>query len=212
MLVRLDHVIFSVPDIEAAHRELTSRFPEAWPIGRFWPDGRTSGIAIGGINLELVQPDEAAPTQPVGATLAFEPFSPEVAEFTLRREGLACHRFDKIEPDHDLLRLRGFSEQAGQTPQLICENVLLDEPGEASFDFFTCSYSPFLKEWLSPDHPRLRTQRRITRIRYATPWPEQAASLLAKLDYQGEIQVQFVPGERKAIVGIETDDGPLGWP
>ncbi|HVT14290.1 MAG TPA: hypothetical protein VHE55_18650 [Fimbriimonadaceae bacterium] len=212
MLLRLDHVIYSVPDIEAAHAALTANFPEAWPIGRFWPSGRTCGIALGGINLELVQPDADAPSTRVGTTLVFEPSSPEVAEFALKRQGIACHSFDKIEPNPELLRLRGFSGEEARMPQLICTNILLDKPAETPFDFFCCSYSPFLEGWLSPDHPRLRMARRVTRVVYGTPQPERATSLLANLDYAGEIGIEFRRAEQPAILAIDMSDGPLSWP
>lgn len=211
-LLRLDHVIYSVPDIESAHRELTARFPEAWPVGRFWPNGRMSGIAIGGINLELVQPDEDASVTPIATTLVFEPASPEDAMFSLRRAGFACHEFDKLEPDPALLRLRGFSREDAKAPQAICTNVLLGDPTAAPFDFFTCSYSPFLKEWLSSDHPRLETPTLVTRILYGTPQPQAAVRLLASLGYRGDIAIDFQTSDARAILGIETNRGPLGWP
>lgn len=211
-LIRLDHIIYSVPDIESAHRELTARFPEAWPIGRFWPDGRTSGVAIGGINLELIQVDENAPAIPIATTLAFEPASSEDALFSFRRIGLACHEFDKMESDSALLMLRGFSSEDAASAQLICTNVLLDDPSAAPCDFFACSYSPFLKQWLAPGNPRLYTASHISRILYGTPEPEAAALLLSRLGYRGDIEIKFQVNDKRAILGIETDRGPLQWP
>src|SRR5690349_7194669 len=103
-LARLDHVIYSVPDIEAAHGKLTERFPEAWPIGRFWPNGITCGVALGGLNLELIQMDEDAPTEPIGLTLVFEPTSIDEAVAALERcDVRSGDVFEKFEIDSSLL-------------------------------------------------------------------------------------------------------------
>ncbi|MFI5385289.1 MAG: hypothetical protein ACHQ50_04125 [Fimbriimonadales bacterium] len=209
-LARLDHVIYAVPDIDAAHRELTALFPEAWPIGRFWPKGLTSGIAIGGLNLELVQPDEKWRGHPACDTIVFEPTSLQEARVELASAGLKCHSSEKTEPDPGLLRLRGFSE--ADSPQLICRNLLLDDPDLAPFEFFCCDYSPFLKSWLSPSNPRLRTDRRVTKVVYGTPRPEEASTLLDGLGYSGDVSIRFAAYDDKKLLLIETDAGLFPWP
>lgn len=148
-LKRLDHLICRVPDIETSHRHFTEvlGFPEAWPVGRFWPEGRTSGLALGGINLEFIQADEGAPSQAITDTLVFEPTSIEVAEAGFTRHGVQTRRFDKVEPNPELLALRGFTGGQLQTPQLICQNLLLES--DFAVPLFLCDYTPFLKDRLT---------------------------------------------------------------
>ena len=124
-LARLDHVIYSVPDIEAAHRKLTARFPEAWSVGRFWPDSLTSGVALGGINLELIQFDLIQGSTAKGTTLVFQPTTFEEAVAAFARAGIPALVMNKHEKDPELLRLRGFSELASLTPKWICRILRL---------------------------------------------------------------------------------------
>ncbi|RYG36635.1 hypothetical protein EON81_09170 [bacterium] len=153
MLSRLDHFILEVPDIEVAHQAwLGQGLSEAWPIGPFWPSALTSGIALGGVNLELVQPIERD-TKEIH-TLVFEPTSIAVAYATLFREGLKPRIAPKVETDPELLALRGFPESMRVGPQRICTNVIPD--GDPALDFFLCEYAPLLKERLvKPDRDLL---------------------------------------------------------
>lgn len=161
---RLDHVIAEVADIHATHELLRqSGFPEAWPIGPFWPSALTSGIALGGINLELVEHETSKPDQDFVRTLVFEPNSPEETVRELSRRGISSHIVEKVEPAPELLRLRGFDETQALTPQQICTNVLID--GDFSIDTFFCAYTKFLRDRLSPDHPALQTDHgRVVRL------------------------------------------------
>lgn len=205
-LARLDHVIFSVPDIRTAHRRLVSRYPEAWPVGRFWPNGLTSGIAIGGFNLELIQPDTGIES-PVGHTLVFEPASQEEASRALKSVGLLAVEFDKVEGNAELLRLRGFEQV--DSPQLICRNLLPREADLLPFEFFLCEYVPSLKVRLSSDNSRLVGPPTVTRIQYETPDPSAATSLLDKLGYRGTPRIEFTSAQGRRIRRIETGDGPI---
>jgi len=156
-LQRLDHIICRVPDIELFHRYFRDElgFAEAWPIGRFWPEGQTSGIALGGINLEFIQPDQDAPQTAVADTLVFEPTSLEAAKRQFSKLEIATRRFDKLEGSPDLLALRGFEGDDLESPQLICRNLLLES--DFAVPMFLCQYGPMLKERLSPHNPRLRS-------------------------------------------------------
>ena len=148
-LKRLDHVICRVPDIDRYHRHWTQElgFPEAWPIGRFWPDGKTSGIALGGINLELIQPDSDAPAAPVCDTLVFEPTDLVRGLEALGEVGIQAETFEKWEDNPELLRLRGFVGPDANHRQLICRNVF--PKGDLPAPFFLCEYSPGLRRLLA---------------------------------------------------------------
>lgn len=210
-LARLDHVIFHVPAIHEAHARLARAFPEAWPIGRFWPMGRTSGLALGGINLELVQRDDPV-EQPIGTTLVFEPSSLEAAQQRMRVAGIRSYFEEKVERDPTLLRLRGFPGAASRVPQTICTNLYPVDPGPMEpypFDFFACDYSPFLKAWLSSENPRLRTESRALRVLYGTPEPVRAQNLLLELGYMGAIEIEFTRADARSILRIETTAGPV---
>ena len=199
-LARLDHVIRYVTDIEAAHRESLANGLEAWPIGPFWPDALTSGIAVGGFNLELIQEEE--PTTPLGIPcLAFEPTSLAVAEDRFRDCGIEFNRFEKIESDPALLRLRGFSETVSATPQPICTNLAPRDSEALPFEFFLCGYAPFLRAWLSPDHPRFAALPRVNRILYGTPDVVGARQLLDALGYAGGVEIEFVDADHRGVVG-----------
>ncbi|RYG49727.1 hypothetical protein EON79_00265 [bacterium] len=169
MLVRLDHFILEVPDIAAAHEAWLERgFSEAWPIGPFWPSALTSGIALDGLNLELVQPLDREPKET--HTFVFEPTSIAVAYATLFREGLRPRIAPKVEADPELLALRGFPAETSSQPQRICTNVMPD--GNPALDFFTCEYAPFLKERLVKLDPE--TMVEVT-------MPKKAMALLRRL-------------------------------
>ena len=208
-LARLDHIIYSVPNIEKSHRALLKQYPEAWPVGRFWPDGLTSGIAIGGINLELIQFDVNPPVAGVGTTLVFQPTSFEDAVSAFARAGLPAVVVNKNENEPEKLRQRGFGESESQTPQWICRNLVPERPEDLPFDFFICEYAPFLRRHLSPDNPRLQTSARVTEITVGTAEPDAARSLLSELQYIGEIRIRFVGHDDRRIIEIGTSSGPL---
>ena len=138
---RLDHIVLQVPDIAAAHaRLLALGFEEAWPIGRTWPHGPTSGIALGGINLELLQPDEDPPETLTLAELVFE----RDGSTPLELYGRAV---EKIEGDPAKLAARGFPAALRSEPQRICTNAF---PGpESLWPHFVCEYAPILAPRLS---------------------------------------------------------------
>lgn len=145
VVARLDHVICEVSDIRLTHAEWQDRgFPEAWPIGPFWPNALTSGICVGNFNLELYQPLDRVPCTPAIRTAVFEPTSVENAVATLSSLGIEHEVRMKTESDPDLLRLRGFS---GDNPELICTNIV---PLDNDYPFFLCLYAPYLKTRLSP--------------------------------------------------------------
>lgn len=201
--MRLDHVIYEVPDIAAAHARLVRVFPEAWPVGPFWKPRLTSGAAIGGLNLELV---ELAGERPRGTTLVFEPEGVEWAERVLADAGVPYATSEKVEPDPELLRLRGFDEAAARTPQSICTNVVPARE-DLPFDFFFCAYAPFLKGWLSPAHPRLETRERVSRIVVGTPDPASAGELLERLRYASEPRIEFEEHAEREILRVDLRGG-----
>lgn len=146
----LDHLIATVPDLRATHARLLGLgFEEAWPPGPFWPASTTSGVALGGANLELVQRDAIASFGEAGkpsiGTLVFAPASLEEG-----RAFLSNSSFEervKVEPDPALLTLRGFPPSMAATPQTICTNL---HPLDPPYPFFLCLYAPFLKARLAP--------------------------------------------------------------
>ncbi len=96
-------------------------------------------MALGGINLELLQPDVEPPGTPVLAELVFEPS----AGADLARFGRIV---EKIESDPERLAARGFPPETRAEPQRICTNAY---PGaESRWPWFVCDYAPFLKERL----------------------------------------------------------------
>lgn len=140
---RIDHIVLQVPDIAAAHAALRGLgFDEAWPVGRNWPHGPTSGIALGGINLELLQPDLDPPAYPALAEIVFAP-EPGIPM------GQYGEVIEKIESDPAKLAARGFPPEDQDAPQRICTNAF---PGEDSlWPHFVCDYAPFLARRLGPD-------------------------------------------------------------
>lgn len=205
-LLRLDHLICRTPDIERFHRHFIDvlGFPEAWPIGRFWPEGRTSGVALGGINLEFIQSDSSAQGQAITDTVVFEPTSLETAEKNLGQLGVQTRRFDKIEPDRELLALRGFAGTRLETPQLICCNLLLES--DFPVPMFLCEYTPFLRNRLT-DIPS--PHGKAVRITIQLGRPSEIGKLL-DLGYLGSVELLQTKslGEPK-VVEISLGSGPL---
>jgi hypothetical protein len=134
---RLDHIILETDDIRRDHKQLLQRgYPEAWPIGPFWPYALTSGIHVGRFNLEFVEPLNRA-TDPNRLVLVFEP-----------AESVDTNGWqEKIEPNPALLRLRGFDREGLDKPQLICRNSpVFEQP----IPHFFCDYMPALRQRLHP--------------------------------------------------------------
>lgn len=206
LLKRLDHIICRVPDIERFHAHFCDvlGFAEAWPIGQFWPEGRTSGIALGGINLEFM---EAPAEQPKATTLVFEPTDISLAATKLAEMGVETRFFDKMEADPNLLALRGFSTEDQIHPQLICRNLLL--VSDFPVDMFLCDYSPSLKSRLAPERFPM-PYGKIIRLDLRLP-NGGAVWKLTDLGLEGNIELhqnedRFGPCQ---ITGIMFESGPV---
>ncbi|MBC8064794.1 MAG: hypothetical protein H7Y17_08190, partial [Chlorobia bacterium] len=172
-------------------------------------DGRTSGIALGGINLEFIQPDVDAPEQAVCDTLVFEPTSLQRAEEALGAKGVLTRRLDKIEPDPALLALRGFEEVELQGPQLICKNLLLES--EFPVPMFLCEYVPKLKQRLSASNPSFKQPHgRVLSITVQLAKPG-AIWRLSDLGYQGNIELLQAESRFGApsVIEIKFERGPV---
>lgn len=140
----LDHLIAVVPDIQVSHRRLCEAgFEEAWPPGLFWPEATTSGIALGGANLELVQPDKGVDAPRIETVVLAPSTLEEGREFM---GSLAFEERKKVESNPDLLGLRGFPPGMRSEPQSICVNLYPEAP---PYPFFLCLYAPFLRPRLA---------------------------------------------------------------
>ena len=207
ILRRFDHIICRVPDIRLFHNHFRDvlGFSEAWPIGKFWPSGNTSGIALGGINLEFV---EIPGIKPSATTLVFEPSSIEAASLAFAKVlNVQTTVSEKIESNPELLRLRGFSEADSHSPQLICRNLNL-EP-EFPIDMFLCEYSPELRDRLAPSNFPM-PHGRVLKIELELPKGEEIGKL-QRLGYGGDItfnqsENDFGPCR---ITGIMVENGPV---
>ena len=193
----LDHLIATVPDVRASHaRLLAMGFEEAWPVGPFWPSALTSGVALGGANLELVQP-EAGIAEARIETLVL---APETIG-----EGLAMapvfEKREKVESDAALLALRGFPPEFTATPQTICVNLY---PDASPYPFFLCLYVPFLKERLAPE--RFRQPRgSICGLRLRAWQPGATQRLFAGC--LGPVELQVDLAQETVVVEIQFADG-----
>ena len=194
-------MIAVVPDLRATHRRLIDAgFDEAWPPGPFWPSAITSGIALGGANLELVQPDEGIPSAKIG-TMVLAPATLEEGEAVLHDLGLAFEEWEKIEPDPSLLALRGFPPELASSPQRICTNQL---PNDPPYPFFHCCYAPFLKERLAPE--RFEQPRGpIVGLALTSPDPESVRRLFA--GHLGPIELDVETSPVSGIAAIRFADG-----
>lgn len=217
-LRRLDHLICEVPDIEDAfERFVDLGFPVAWPIGRFWPSGRTAGVALGGINLEFLQSDMGAPEVACIQTLVFEPVELEIAAARLGELGVPMRLAEKREGNSELLRLRGFTDREAEVEQLICRNAYPE--GEIPIDFFLCEYVPPLYKRLGPQmFPALAplVEVEISTPNPATDWMQINALFgLPEAKRGVELVLSEEPGERAEVTAIRSDRGPIdleGWP
>ena len=210
-LSRLDHIICRVPDIERFHVQFRDElgFPEAWPIGRFWPDGRTSGIALGGVNLEFIQPDIDPPAKAIADTLVFEPTRLEAAERQFSLLGVPTHLFDKLESNPTLLEMRGFEGDRLGSEQLICRNLLLDS--EFEIPMFLCGYVPMLKDRLGSSNPSMKSPYgRVLSVECQLAKPGDIWRL-SQLGYLGTVelvQTELSFGMSK-VLGIRLETGPV---
>jgi hypothetical protein len=197
----LDHLIAVVPDLKTTHRRLIDAgFEEAWPPGPFWPGATTSGIALGGANLELYQPAAGASHSRI-ETIVLAPSSLDEGRKVLDDLGLAYEEHEKIEPDPALLALRGFPPDLTATPQTICVNHL---PVDPPFRFFLCSYAPFLRERLASSafsQPR----GSIIGLTLRALEPEAVRRLFA--GHLGPIELNVEPGETNEVSEILFSDG-----
>ena len=175
---RLDHLLCNVPDIEEAFDLFHNRlgFPIAWPIGRFWPNGRTCGIALGGVNLEFIQRDAEPTKEAVIRRIAFQPTG-HVQE-ALRHEHIPFTVFEKRESEPELLRLRGMPVDQGE--QLLCTNTLPDED-KLEFPFFACDYALIPKAALSPNAFEIPDGNSVKEIVIGHPQPAAVKSQLDRL-------------------------------
>lgn len=207
MLKRLDHLICEVPDIRTAMRWFVFErgYPEAWPVGPFWPNALTSGVALGGINLEFLQSLERPVEEPVIRTLVFEPSDLEESIAYYASFGFPMTLRDKWEPNPELLLLRGFTPEESATPQRICRNLVPDE--KPTVDFFLCEYVPFLKQRLGPSaFPGLTPVRKVI---VEIPSTSSFEPNLIPLDPAAPIQLEFRPAsvEFAQVAEIRTDEG-----
>ena len=195
----LDHLIAVVPDLWATHaRLLELGFDEAWPPGPFWPSATTSGIALGGANLELMQPDAGVDEARI-ETLVLAPSSLEEGRAFMRGP---YEERAKIEPDPALLALRGFPPEDATSPQAICTNLYPEAP---PFPFFLCLYAPFLKARLAPSnfaHPR----GPLVGLALTAPDPEVVRRLF--VGHLGPIELDVDPGSTE-VVEIRFADGSV---
>lgn len=196
--MRLDHIIAVVPDLAASHDRLLSLgFDEAWPPGPFWPHAITSGAALGGVNLELYQPLSSA-AQPHIESLVLAPDSLEEGSAYLRGHGLTYQIKKKVEPDPQLLALRGFPETMQKVPQEICTNQL---PVEPPYPFFLCSYVPFLRDRLAPE--RFAAPRgAVSGLLIHSPTPDRVRKLFGEV-----INVEVVEAAVSEVREILFTDG-----
>ena len=195
--MRLDHLIATVPDIRASHARLLGMgFDEAWPIGPFWPSALTSGVALGGVNLELVQPDSGATDVRID-TLVLAPASLEEGRASFA--SLQYEEREKVESDPSLLTLRGFPPAMAATPQTICTNLY---PKDPPYPFFLCRYAPFLRGRLTPARfPR--PYGLLTSLSLVAPDPIAVRRLFAGFD--SLLDVDY--GESPSVTEIRFLDG-----
>lgn len=201
---RLDHLICQVPDIESAFRLFTEDlgFPVAWPIGRFWPQGRTAGIALGGANLELLQEDETPTRQAYIRVLAFEPTA-EILPI-LRSERIGYKVFRKKESNPELLALRNLPTDQGE--QELCTNTLPDE-AKLEFRMFACDYAPIPKSQLSPS--AFQVQNVLQEVVLGHSNPDRLESQLKRLGIESGVKLSVVKHPTKEVVALRMRS-PVG--
>jgi len=209
---RLDHLLCDVPDIEEAftlfHDQLG--FPVAWPIGRYWPQGRTCGIALGGANLEFIQNDSDPISEAVIRCVAFEPTS--FVREAFEREGIPYEVFEKKEADPALLRLRGMRADDGE--QLLCINFLPLDRAALPFPFFACDYEPGVKARLSFPAAIMPDGNELQEVVIGVPDPAAMTSQLERLGIDGGVSITAQKHDTPEVTKLVMKYGPLdlgGW-
>lgn len=194
----LDHIIATVPDLRETHARLQAMgFAEAWPPGPFWPSALTSGLALGGVNLELVQPDAGVERMRID-TLVLAPADLEESRRSF--DGAAFREVEKVEPDPDLLARRGFPPEMAATPQTICTNFY---PESTPYPYFPCVYAPFLRARLAPgEFPAPFGP--VVGLALTAEEPEAVRRLFA--GRLGPLELDVDPGPN-AIMAIRFGDG-----
>jgi hypothetical protein len=170
-------------------------FEEAWPPGPFWPQAVTSGVALGGVNLELFEPATGSERARI-ETLVLAPSSLEEGAVFL--QGFQFEERRKLEPDPSLLALRGFPPSMTNEPQEICVNQIpLDPP----YPFFLCSYMPFLLERLNPSR-FTAPHGAVVRLELSSP---RALDLFQGA--LGEVELVVREANDSEVLGIWFADG-----
>ena len=166
--------------------------------------GRTCGLALGGVNLELIQNDSGTATEANIRRVAFEP-TDRVQE-VFDREGIPYKTFEKWESDDSLLRLRGMP--AGQGAQLLCTNFL---PGDYAieFPFFGCRYSVFVRRKLIPAALPLADGNAVLEVVLGHPDPGRLSEQLGRLGIQEGVKLSVVKHPEKEVVRIVMKNGAI---
>jgi hypothetical protein len=203
---RLDHLLCDVPNLEEAYELFHNKlgFPEAWPIGRYWPSGRTCGIALGGANLELVQSDEFKSLEATIRRVAFEPTSD--CKAVLERESISYRTFEKRESDQELLRLRGM--KLGEGEQLLCTNILPDEL-DLEFPFFACDYASDVKARLAPDAFQIPGDNALKEVWIGVPEPELLSAQIEKLGIVQGVPIKTQGQTQREVTMLVMKNGPI---
>lgn len=206
---RLDHLLCDVPDIEAAFQLFTQDlgFPVAWPIGRFWPEGRTSGIALGGANLELIQLDDSPLSEARIQRIAFQP-TRQVGK-VLHSLRIAFTVYDKLESNPELLALRGMPTNQGR--QRLCTNTI-PEVAQTHFLFFACNYSAAVRARLSPEALRPTNGNELLEVRLGHPQPKLLQDQLGALGIESGVPITVVEHAENEVVALRMKHGPLPLP
>ena len=209
---RLDHLLCDVPDIEQALALFVDElgFPVAWPIGRYWPDARQCGIALGGINLELIQADEIPVQEATIRAIAYKPSS-ELHKI-LNVKKIPFTVFEKRESNPELLKLRGLPFDQGEQP--LCTNTIIEESAQ-EFRFFACDYAPILKAALAPSSFVIPNDNRVEEVVIGLPFPESPTDELEDLGIKGGARITFRKHPVKEVTALVMKNGPIemaGWP
>ena len=192
---RVDHLVYAVPDLDAAVSDLERRLGvRAAPGGQHPGRGtRNALIALGPDSyLEILAPDPAQAVPAGGRWFGVDPAVPA------RLAGWAAK-------GADLARLAASAGQRGvplgpvvagsrQRPDGVMLRWTLTDPGVSS----TLSLVPFFIDWSDSPHPAATAPRGpvLEALRAEHPRPELAREPLAALG----IDLPVVPGPRPAIV------------
>lgn len=206
---RLDHLLCEVPHIEATFELLHDKlgFPVAWPIGRYWPDSTTCGLALGGANLELIQPDKNRPRQAHIHTLAFEP-GKDITK-VLRQAHIGYTKFNKFEDDPEILKLRSLPVEAGR--QRLCTNTL-PFPSKLEFPLFACQYSPALRAILDPYAFKIPGDNALEEVVLGHPDPARLKKQLDLLGIKEGVRITTQKNRTIEVVALIMKNGPIDLP